>query len=296
MRSPKEIRDTEFEKASRGYNIQDVDAFLSLIADEVEVLIAEKAEMQTKMMMLAEKVDQYRGDEDALRSALVSAERMKDSLLQEAQQQKEIVLRDAQQKADKLIEDAQKEIEREEITLKALRQQVAAFKSEILNIYKGHLEVLSELPEDFEGDAFDETVVATQPVMPVVETAPVQVQQPEPVVEQHPQMPVAGYEEPAVQVQPAQPVQQQAQFSFAEPEPQPAVQANPEQQPVAFFDGGAPVQQQQPAEITQEMPLAQNTGELEFATFGASVEPQPEKQESRFEKLDFGEDFTFGRD
>lgn len=280
MRSPKEIRDTEFDVAARGYKTQDVDAFLSIIADELEELMAEKAEMQTKMMMLAEKVEEYRKDEDALRSALISAERMKDSLLQEAEQQKDIVLRDAQQKADKIVEEAQKDIDREEVTLKALRQQVASFKSEILNTYKQHLEVLSDLPDAPEEEYSDETVA---------------------------QLFTDGEITQATQ----QPAVEEAAFAFEqavveEPQPETAVptfDAAPQRadgQPI--YDGFAPrdwptesVSPEQPAPQPDFSPEATP----EFATFGGDqpqADDQAEKTESRFEKLDFGEDFTFGRD
>lgn len=282
MRSPKDIRDTEFEKASRGYNIQDVDAFLAILADELDELLAEKAEMQTKMMMLAEKVDEYRKDEDILRSALVSAERMKDSLLQEAQQQKDIVLRDAQQKADKMVEEAERSIEREEVTLKALRQQVSSFKSEILSIYKSHLEVLSDLPETPVEDDYDDEAVAK--LFTEGET-------PEAVA----QTPIA----PAAAVAPvASPMEVPAEAAIpagsAVPFGAPAV-PNPGEA-AAQYDGFAPRDWGEPV----AKPAYQPVSEPEFATFGTAAgeqnNAQPEKTESRFEKLDFGEDFTFGRD
>lgn len=261
MRTPKEIRDTEFDKVSRGYNIQDVDAFLSLIADQVETLMAEKDELQKKMMLLAEKVEEYRGEEDALRSALVSAERLKDNILQEAQEQKDIVMRDAQQKADKVIDEAQKGIEREEITLKALRQQVSAFKSEILGIYKSHLEVLSELPDEPVEPGLDDEAVSK---LFTEEAAP---QPAEPAPEQTADM----YEQAGIQTQ-----------EYVAPEAM--------NNATGQYDGFAPREGAEPDAAPGP----------EFATFDTPQQEAPaqpeEAKESRFDNLDFGEDFTFGRD
>lgn len=287
MFTPREIRDIDFESASRGYRPDDVNGFLDRIADQMEALLSEKDELQAKMMMLAERVEQYRSEEDALKAALISAERMKDNILAEAQQQKEIVVRDAQQKADRILSEAQQSITREEVTLKALKQQVAAFKSEVLNIYKTHLEVLSDLPDEPADPDFDEAAVSE-----LFTEQPVQ-QYAEPQQE----APAAAAEQPVFfEPQPAS----EPQFATAEPaapvyEAQPATQ-QPAYAPVAdgtqTYEGFAPRAAEE--NRLESQPAASN--EPVFASFGTE-EPAPQRtEESRFEKLDFGENFSFGRD
>ena len=142
-----EIRDTVFDKTARGYNVDDVNAFLAQLADQIENLQAEKADAESKMMMLAERLEGYRKDEDTLRSALITSERLKEAVLTEARQKAEILVNDAQMKAEQLTNAANQELEREEAAFEKLQSEVADFKKNVLAMYKEHLEVISRIPE-----------------------------------------------------------------------------------------------------------------------------------------------------
>ena len=48
MLKAQDIRVVTFDKGMRGYNTEDVDAFLSQVADQVEMMEAEKAEIEGK--------------------------------------------------------------------------------------------------------------------------------------------------------------------------------------------------------------------------------------------------------
>lgn len=54
------------------------------------------------MFILAEKVDQYRDDEETLKTALLNAQRMGESVIHEARQKAETIIYDANSKASQL--------------------------------------------------------------------------------------------------------------------------------------------------------------------------------------------------
>ena len=264
MFTPRDIRDMGFDVVSRGYKVEDVDGLLARLADQMEGLMAEKSDSEQKLVLLAERLEQYRQEEDALKSALISAERMKENILAEATQQQEILVRDAQQKAERIVNDAESKIEREEVTLGALKQQVASFKSEVLNIYKSHLEILSDLPDDPGDMDFDAMSMDVAPKRSE-EPAPAPVQMPE---------------------------TQEPQFAA-----EPAVTA-----PVLdSYDGFAPRMDDFPAAAAETETSADSSGAQEsvFASFATEEAPAPAvpgEDASRFGNLDFGENFSFGRD
>ncbi|MEG2259541.1 MAG: DivIVA domain-containing protein [Oscillospiraceae bacterium] len=155
MFTPREIRDTEFERIVRGYNPEDVDGFLSQIADQIEQLETDKAASEKKLMLLAEKVDEMREDEGRLRSVLISAEKMKEGIIGDAQHQAEALYSEAKQRAEMLVTEAQNRYDsvigeitakaaQEEENLTSLKTQVASFKNNVLAIYKQHLEIFTE--------------------------------------------------------------------------------------------------------------------------------------------------------
>lgn len=256
MFTPKEIRETEFERIVRGYNPEDVDGFLAQIADQIEKLTAEKEAAEKKARDASERMDSYREDGDALRSVLVTAEKMKAQMLAEAQETSEKLLSEAAERSEKLVADAQGQSDSiigeiasrvaiEEATLKTLKKQVSDFKNNVLNIYKKHLETLSELPEEdeLEVEAEEETLSYSAPE---TETAKTPYKAPRPDADTS-----AG----------------NATSEFAFPE----------------FDVS------RPTEATEEP-----QGAVSVETDAFSFSAEEDDKNNRFGKLDFGDSFTFG--
>ncbi len=281
MFTPREIRDTEFERIVRGYNPEDVDGFLAQLADQIEQLEADKAASEKKLMLLAEKVDEMREDEGRLRSVLISAEKMKESIIAEAQTQAQAMLAEAQSRSEALVSEAQNRYDsivgeiaarsaQEEEKLRTLRSQVSAFKNSMLSAYKQHLELIKEIPE-FESEPVDE-------LQPVVEPAP----QPEPVEE----VPVSAPVEPAAPAftAPAAEVPESpAMPQFEMPVAPSASAADPFD--FGKFEAPAPTPQ---VELNEVKPVSSASS---FASFMAD-----DDSNIQFGKMDFGESFTFGKE
>ena len=141
-----DIHNVTFDRVMRGYKPEEVDEYLDKVAAELERLQTEKADIEKKMYILAEKVDQYRNDEETLKTALLNAQRMGESVIHEARQKAETILYDATNKANLARDEALQKVAEEELLLSRLKAEVAHFKSDILNLYKQHIESLSLLP------------------------------------------------------------------------------------------------------------------------------------------------------
>ncbi|MDO5601869.1 MAG: DivIVA domain-containing protein [Oscillospiraceae bacterium] len=147
MLTAEEIREVTFDKSVRGYRVEDVHAFLEEVAVQMEALAAEKEELEKKVYVLAEKVSEYRKDEDNLKTALINAQRLGEQVIQEARQKGEKLLRDAGQKAERLEEEAKNRVEDERLNLARIQAEVAQFKGNVLSLYKQHIDSLSTLPD-----------------------------------------------------------------------------------------------------------------------------------------------------
>ena len=173
----KQIREITFEPAKRGhYDDDDVDNFVDRCAYTVEALQAKIDELNGKMEVLADKLMEYRNEEDSIRTALLNAQRMGDSIVREAKQKAELMLEDAQIKAGKIHETARREIGDEELELQRLRQEVSSFKNQMLDMYRRHLALIDLLPEEEPAPAEEqpEASVESEPeATPVIEEAPI---------------------------------------------------------------------------------------------------------------------------
>ena len=77
MLTPQEVSEHAFAKASfGGYNMAMVDEFLDVLTADYTTLYKENATLKAKMKVLVDKVEEYRSTEEAMRKALMAAQRM----------------------------------------------------------------------------------------------------------------------------------------------------------------------------------------------------------------------------
>ena len=101
MLTANEIRNATFNKSMGGYKTTEVEAFLDQCADTVAALTSQKAELEKKLEVLADKLVEYREEEDSIRTALLSAQRLGDTVVREANHKAGLILEDANIKAEK---------------------------------------------------------------------------------------------------------------------------------------------------------------------------------------------------
>ena len=103
MLTANDVRNVTFARAARGYKINEVDDFLEQVVETVDQLHSENAELIRKLEVLADRIQEYRNEEDSIRSALLTAQKSADKILKEATEEKERILADARQQADDAV-------------------------------------------------------------------------------------------------------------------------------------------------------------------------------------------------
>ncbi len=177
MYTATDIRNVQFSKNMGGYKAAEVDAFVDACADTVEALTSEKDVLNKKLAILADSLKEYRRDEDSIRSALLSAQRMGDSIVREANEKAEEILAAANKEAAAVVENAKKGIAENEAELERVKKEVSDFKASILSLYKEHLALLKQVP-DYQAPVREAEPVAEEATAPVV-VEPVQAEEPE---------------------------------------------------------------------------------------------------------------------
>ncbi len=104
----KEILARKFEKATfNGYKTEDVDEFLREISAEYSQLQKDKNELERKLEVLADKIREYRSDEDALKDALLIAQKQANQITSEAKAAAEKLQKETDEKIAKQLKEAQ---------------------------------------------------------------------------------------------------------------------------------------------------------------------------------------------
>ncbi len=104
--SPIEIRKKEFEKAFRGYEKEEVDAFLQTLSQEWEKVQEENREYQKKIEFLEKEVARMREVEATLYRTLKTAEDTSSNIIEQSNKAAELHIREAQMNAEALLNEA----------------------------------------------------------------------------------------------------------------------------------------------------------------------------------------------
>ncbi|QNL44253.1 DivIVA domain-containing protein [Oscillibacter hominis] len=148
MLTPQEVSNHAFTKAMMGgYNMAMVDEFLDELTDDYTSLYKENAALKAKLKVLVDKVEEYRSTEDAMRAALLTAQKMAGSIVQEAEKKRDELLAEAETKARERIGDLQNEVSAQQQRLSAGQQSLAEFIRTSKEACEKQLAFLEGLPE-----------------------------------------------------------------------------------------------------------------------------------------------------
>lgn len=187
MLTPQEVAEHAFSKASfGGYNMAMVDEFLDLVTADYTSLYKENATLKAKMKVLADKVEEYRATEEAMRKAMLSAQKTADELVKEAEDRAAAIVGDAEREAKDKIAAIRQEVESEHLRLTAAQNATAAYIAKLKDLYQNEMEYLSSLSK----------LSASVKVDPIAQTAEAISSAVEKAVEE-----VPSVEDPAVQAE-----------------------------------------------------------------------------------------------
>ncbi len=166
MLTPQEVGDKAFQKSAfGGYNMTQVDEFLDVLTADYGALYTENAVLKSKMKILVDTVEEYRSTEEAMRKALMSAQRMADEMLRGAEEQKKGMLEEAESLARARVSSIREERSVEEFRLAEAQRAVQQFSAQARATYQRGLEFLDHLgelcpaPEPSPEELVDETAV-----------------------------------------------------------------------------------------------------------------------------------------
>ncbi len=150
MFTPQEVSEKSFPKSSgfgNGYTMTAVDEFLDALTEDYTALYKENVTLKAKLKILAEKVEEYRATEDAMRSTLLTAQKMAAKLVQEAQTEKDNMLREAREQHAAQLTQLEQERQDAEDKLIMAKQSLAEFVRHGSELCAQQAEFLSSLPE-----------------------------------------------------------------------------------------------------------------------------------------------------
>ena len=149
----------KFNRTLRGYDPEEVNAFLDKVIGQVEEMvneirdkdkkIAELQVLENENKNLKEKLAQYERIEGTLNRAIMMAQKTSEQIKLSAHKESEALINDAKGNANRIINEALLKAEQTEREANMLKRNINIFKRRVRDIIEAQLQVVDEL-EDVE--------------------------------------------------------------------------------------------------------------------------------------------------
>ncbi len=145
-----DVQKQEFRTRMRGFDPEQVKLFLRAVADEVERLNLQNAELREKNGRLRESVEEYRQRERTLQETLVTAQQMAHELKERSKGEAEDILREARRKAERTLQHSQDQLARLEAEIRHCKLERDLFERRVRSTIEEHLSLIEGRRENRE--------------------------------------------------------------------------------------------------------------------------------------------------
>lgn len=145
--SPVSIKRQEFAKKMRGYDPEEVQAFLEKLADDIDELLNENEELNNQVESLNERLSEFKKIERNLQDTLLKAQESSTKTIESTKKQANLIIKEAELKASQIIEKAREnanEIRSAVINLREEKDLIIAKLKAIINSQAHLLEMKVE--------------------------------------------------------------------------------------------------------------------------------------------------------
>jgi len=142
MLTPVEIQNRVFKSGGLGYDKKDVDSFIKEIVDSYEMLYREKMELNDKVNVLNDALQNYKTIEKTMQKALVLAQKTAEETKENAMRNAHAIEKEAMTKSEIIVSDAKRELERIHQKTVQLCQQYETYKVQFKNLAAAQIELL----------------------------------------------------------------------------------------------------------------------------------------------------------
>lgn len=104
--TPHDVRGQEFQRAVRGFDRREVEDFKDRMADEIERLMRERAQIEERLGNFQEQLRAFRDRERAMNEALLAAQQLRVDVEEQATRQAETIVGEAKAESVRLVEEA----------------------------------------------------------------------------------------------------------------------------------------------------------------------------------------------
>jgi cell division initiation protein len=129
--TPLDIQQMGFKIKWKGYDREEVDAFLDTLTEDYESLIKENLYLKEQLAQLEESLNEYKKKETLLSQTLISAQQLAEVQKNNTLKESSLIIKEAEVQADQII--------------KTIREEAARIKGDLIDLRRQKLLLIEKI-------------------------------------------------------------------------------------------------------------------------------------------------------
>ena len=149
MLTAQDIHEKDFARGRKGYDMDEVDAFLDEVVNDFDLLSRENQELNARIEALNKQVESYRGMENSMMHTMVTVHKAAEDITDKAKREAEELYAKTRQEADEMVERARTESEQMVREANEKAEAILQSKQDEIQMYESRLVELKDLLAEF---------------------------------------------------------------------------------------------------------------------------------------------------
>ncbi len=141
--TPLDIQQKRFHVAFRGYENREVDAFLELVREEMEILLREVTELREFRQEYDQRMAELQEREETVKNTMIMTQKLADDSRENARKEAELIVKDAELKSREIIDKALQQKVKLEADIQELKRRKHHFLEDIKKVIRMHMEMIN---------------------------------------------------------------------------------------------------------------------------------------------------------
>jgi cell division initiation protein len=142
--TPIDIQQQQFKgKMFGGLDSEDVDAFLQMVAGEMEDLVRENTELKEEARRVAADMENMKQQETTLRETMLAAQKITEEMKANSQKEANLIVSEAELKGEQILADAEKKLAELKNQIQELRREKVQFETALKSLLDTHYKLLA---------------------------------------------------------------------------------------------------------------------------------------------------------
>lgn len=160
MITPLEIENKEFSKQIRGYNADEVDEFLDLIIEDIEIMQQELLALRNENSELKEQNEDYKRSQVNVMNTIDTAKKLMKDISESAEKRAEIIIKNAKLDAEMIVRDAKDFASHYGNESAQLRDKILQFRARYKKLLRDEIDHIDDKGGDLLSDLEKELFVS----------------------------------------------------------------------------------------------------------------------------------------